>query len=179
MRTVQNGKATSCSSSRLLVCATWRFVSFPQFYFKNWMAYDCRIFSHFLKNSCSQFAYVVLPVCFYLWQNIWHLFCSLQFLKRSFEKNKGPQKHASSCFFVYACVHMPVCVCVCVWVPIHALRSQWRTSVVFLYNSIPLRQTLFLTEPEAYLFCLAREFLGSACLCPQCWGYRTGFLCRC
>lgn len=178
MRTVQNGKATSCSSSRLLVCATWRFVSFPQFYFKNWMAYDCRIFSHFLKNSCSQFAYVVLPVCFYLWQNIWHLFCSLQFLKRSFEKIKDLKSMLPP---VSLCMRVCTCLFVCVWggVPIHALRSQWRTSVVFLYNSIPLRQALFLTEPEAYLFCLAREFLGSSCLCPQCWGYRTGFLCRC
>lgn len=71
---------------------------------------------------------------------------------------------------VSLCMRVCTClfVCVCGGVPIHALRSQWRTSVIFLYNSIPLRQALFLTEPEAYLFCLAREFLGSACLCPQC-----------
>lgn len=38
-------------------------------------------FITFSENSCSRFAYVesCLIVCFYLWQNVWNLFCSLKF----------------------------------------------------------------------------------------------------
>lgn len=64
-----------------LVRTTWRLVGFQQFYFKNWMAYDCKAFYHiFWKQLFLVCLCRVLPYCsFYLWQNVWNRFCSLTF----------------------------------------------------------------------------------------------------